>query len=66
MRARRPVKNSTFYALPFHFFITEAVKESGKQFGKWMPRAFWMLVIERMLGVTETITVWLKMVFPAI
>jgi hypothetical protein len=47
-------------------FITEAVKESGKQFGKWMPRAFWMLVIERMLGVTETITVWLKMVFPAI
>jgi hypothetical protein len=47
-------------------FITEAVKESGKQFGKWMPRAFWMFVIERMLGVTETITVWLKMVFPAI
>jgi len=45
-------------------FVTEAIKETGKEFGKWMPRAFWLFLIERMLGVTDTITAWLKLVFP--
>jgi hypothetical protein len=45
-------------------FATEVFKESGKQFGKWMPRAFWMYLIDRMLSVTETVTAWLKLVSP--
>lgn len=44
-------------------FATEAVKEAGKQFGKWAPRALWLLLIDRMLSVTETITHWLNLVF---
>jgi hypothetical protein len=47
-------------------FADEAVKEAGKQFGKWAPRAFWLLVIERMFCVTETVTHWIKMIFPAL
>jgi hypothetical protein len=44
--------------------VTEAVKASGKQFGQWMPRAFWPVVIERMLGVTDMLTHWVQMILP--
>jgi hypothetical protein len=40
-------------------FTTEAVKEAGKQFGKWAPTAFWLWLMDRMFGVTEAVGTWL-------
>ncbi|WP_456738975.1 hypothetical protein [Bradyrhizobium sp. USDA 4471] len=45
-------------------FASEAVKEAGKQFGRWMPRAFWLLIIERMIGVTDMLAHWLSLIAP--
>jgi hypothetical protein len=44
-------------------FATEAVKEAGKQFGKWAPRALWLFLIERMFAVTDNVTHWLRIAF---
>jgi hypothetical protein len=44
-------------------FTDEALKEAGKQFGKWAPRVFWSLVVDRMFHVIETVTHWLNIVF---
>lgn len=43
-------------------FVTEAVKEAGKQFGIWAPRALWLLIVDRMFGVTEAVASWLHVV----
>jgi hypothetical protein len=43
-------------------FTTEAVKEAGKQTGKWAPRAFWLWLMDRMFGVSEAIGAWLHIV----
>ncbi len=44
-------------------FASEAVKEAGKEFGKWMPRAFWLLLIDRMFSLTDVVTRWLHLAF---
>jgi hypothetical protein len=41
-------------------FISEAVKEAGKEFGKWAPRAFWALVLDRIFSVHEIVGEWLS------
>lgn len=41
-------------------FTAEAVKEAGKQFGKWGPRAFWLVVLDQLLGVTRYAEAWLR------
>jgi hypothetical protein len=41
-------------------FTTEAVKEAGKQFGKWAPAAFWLWLMDLMFGVSQTVHAWLS------
>ncbi len=41
-------------------FTTEAVKEAGKQFGKWAPTAFWLWLMDMMFGVSSAAHAWLK------
>lgn len=43
-------------------FTTEAVKEAGKQFGKWAPTAFWLWLMDRMFGVSEAVGAWLHVI----
>jgi hypothetical protein len=45
-------------------FMTEAVREAGKEFGKWASRAFWLLVIDRLLSLSETIIRWVTAANP--
>jgi hypothetical protein len=40
-------------------FVSAAVKEAGKEFGKWAPRAFWLVVVDRMLGASQAALTWL-------
>jgi hypothetical protein len=40
-------------------FTREAVKEAGKQFGKWAPRVFWLWFLDQMFGVSEAVHAWL-------
>ena len=42
-------------------FFSEAVKEAGKQFGKWGSRAFCLYVIEKMFALSELVAHWLKL-----
>src|SRR5207244_13126044 len=44
-------------------FAAEVVKEAGKQFGKWMPRAFWMLMMEWVFSVQGSFTALVNTVF---
>jgi hypothetical protein len=41
-------------------FTAEAVKEAGKQFGKWAPAAFWLWIMDLMFGVSHAVSAWLK------
>jgi hypothetical protein len=43
-------------------FTEEAIKEAGKQFGKWAPAAFWLLVLDLMFGVSQSVGAWLKII----
>lgn len=45
-------------------FVEAAVKEAGKEFGKWAPRAFWLIIIDRLLGVSQAALAWLHSVAP--
>jgi hypothetical protein len=40
-------------------FTSEAVKEAGKQFGKWAPAAFWIWAIDRMLHLESLTSSWI-------
>ncbi|MCR6735667.1 MAG: hypothetical protein NVV83_17000 [Afipia sp.] len=40
-------------------FTTEAVKEAGKEFGKWAPRAFWFWLMIQLTGLSQAIGGWL-------
>jgi hypothetical protein len=40
-------------------FTTEAVKEAGKGFGKWMPRAFFLFLADHMFQVSTMVKAWL-------
>lgn len=41
-------------------FVSEAVKEAGKEFGKWAPRALLAFVVERLFSVSSMVTQWLE------
>jgi hypothetical protein len=41
-------------------FTEEAIKEAGKQFGKWAPTAFWLWGLDAMFKVSQTASAWLK------
>jgi hypothetical protein len=41
-------------------FVSAAVKEAGKEFGKWAPRALWLVVVDRMLGVSRAALAWIS------
>jgi hypothetical protein len=41
-------------------FTTEAVKEAGKQFGKWAAAAFWLWLMDMMFGVSQAVHAWLQ------
>jgi hypothetical protein len=45
-------------------FTEEAVKEAGKEFGKWAPRAFWIWVLSSLIGVTNAVSAWLAAIPP--
>jgi hypothetical protein len=45
-------------------FTEEAVKEAGKQFGKWAPAAFWLMLMDLMFGVSQSVSAWLKTIHP--
>jgi hypothetical protein len=45
-------------------FTTEAVKEAGKQFGRWAPRVFWLWLMDQMFGVSHIIHAWLHLISP--
>jgi hypothetical protein len=45
-------------------FVSEASKAAGKQFGTWGPHAFWMLMLERLFGVSDIVLKWLKVLPP--
>lgn len=40
-------------------FASEAVKEAGKEFGKWAPRVFWGYVVSQLLGLSDVAIQWL-------
>jgi hypothetical protein len=44
-------------------FTDEAIKEAGKQFGKWGSLALWALLIDHMFHVIEKVPLWLNMIF---
>ena len=41
-------------------FAEEAIKEAGKQVGKWTPPVFWAVVLEHVLGVAQHAEAWIK------
>ena len=41
-------------------FFSEAVKEGGKEFGKWAPRALFAIFVEQLFSVSSTVTQWLE------
>lgn len=41
-------------------FATEAVKEAGKEFGKWAPRAILLLLLEYLLSLSSAVSSWLS------
>ncbi len=43
----------------FDVFLTEAAKESGKEFGKWAPRAIAAVAVEKIFSVSSLIEKWL-------
>ncbi|MGH6848150.1 MAG: hypothetical protein ACREC0_12165 [Methylocella sp.] len=46
-------------------FFSEAVKEAGKEFGKWgMRTAIWALLAERLISVGQSVATWLQTVHP--
>jgi hypothetical protein len=47
-------------------FTTEAVKEAGKQFGKWAPAAFWLWIMDNMFHVSQAVQTWLHIVLPSV
>jgi hypothetical protein len=47
-------KLGKWFAQQGSVFTAEAVKEAGKQFGKWAPTAFWLWVMDLMFGVSLT------------
>jgi hypothetical protein len=53
-------KLTSWAATQAKVFTEEAVKEAGKQTGKWAPRAFWLVVLDNLLSVTQHAESWLK------
>ena len=45
-------------------FVSEAVKEAGKEFGKWAPRALWLYFAAQLLGLSEIAVKWLHTIHP--
>jgi hypothetical protein len=45
-------------------FVSEAVKEAGKEFGKWGMRLFLVLLAERLIEVRQIVSTWLQSVQP--
>jgi len=43
-------------------FTTEAVKEAGKQFGRWAPAAFWLWLLHCLIGAGAAIGAWLHVI----
>jgi hypothetical protein len=41
-------------------FAEEAIKEAGKQFGRWAPITFWAVVLDSIFQVTRHAETWLK------
>jgi hypothetical protein len=41
-------------------FTTEAVKEAGKEFGKWAPRAFFFWMMMQLTGLNQSVEAWLS------
>jgi hypothetical protein len=41
-------------------FVSEAVKEGGKEFGKWAPRALIALFVERAFSLSSIVAKWLE------
>jgi hypothetical protein len=42
-------------------FVSEAVKEAGKEFGKWGTRtAVWSLVLDKLFSVRQIVGQWLS------
>jgi hypothetical protein len=52
-------KASGWIARQADTFVSEAVKEAGKEMGKWAPRAFWIYLIDKLFGLTDIATKWL-------
>jgi hypothetical protein len=47
-------------------FVEEAVKESGKQTGKWAPPVFWAVVLDQLTNLTARADVWIKTIIVTI
>jgi hypothetical protein len=41
-------------------FADEAIKEAGKQFGRWAPITFWAVVLDSIFQITRHADAWLK------
>jgi hypothetical protein len=39
-------------------FASAAVTAAGKEFGKWAPRVFWLVVTDKLLGISQAALAW--------
>jgi len=43
-------------------FVSEAIKDAGKEFGKWGTRVLWAYVLNELIGLSDIAVKWLHVI----